>query len=94
MPRIHKNIHVSGTVQGVGFRFSAYEKAKSLGLAGFVRNEPDGTVYIEVEGSPVSVEQFLEWCREGPFSADVREVRVEDGPPKNFDSFEIKNSGV
>lgn len=94
MPKTHKNIRVSGVVQGVGYRFSALAKARALDLAGFIRNEPDGTVYMESEGDLAAVEQFIEWCQDGPFAAEVHKIQVKDGPLRNFDNFKIKSRGL
>ena len=59
-------IQVTGKVQGVGFRWSAAIEARSLGITGFVKNLPDGNVYIEAEGSIEQLNTFVEWCRQGP----------------------------
>ncbi|MCF6335498.1 MAG: acylphosphatase [Spirochaetales bacterium] len=64
-------IKVYGRVQGVGFRFSAQRAAVSFGVAGWVRNEWDGTVLIHCEGEVSSVDQFVNWCRKGPSLAHV-----------------------
>lgn len=86
----HFNIKVFGLVQGVIFRQSAKKKAEELGLVGFVRNEPDGTVYIEAEGSDEVLEIFVHWCREGPEHASVEKVEAEEGDFENFQEFEIR----
>lgn len=57
--KIHVNISVSGRVQKIGFRYSTLEVANQLGIAGFVQNQPDGSVYIEAEGPEESVETFI-----------------------------------
>ena len=77
--RKHLNIRVHGRVQGVFFRGSAVEQARALGLDGFVRNEPDGTVYAEAEGPEEALERFTAWCRRGPSAALVRRVDVREG---------------
>jgi len=58
----HLNLKVLGRVQGVGFRYSALRAARSYGIKGFVRNEPDGSVYMEVEGEEMNLGLFLDWC--------------------------------
>ena len=83
----HLNIRVYGQVQGVFFRVSAIEKAKDLGLHGFVRNDPDGTVYIEAEGDEEALSLYLAWCRQGPAAAKVDRVEVEDGSWVGFGDF-------
>lgn len=62
---------IGGRVQGVGFRWSAVQEAKDLGLCGWVRNEDDGSVSVHAEGAPESLEAFAQWLREGPPGARV-----------------------
>lgn len=85
----HLNIKITGKVQGVWYRGSAQRKALELGLKGFVRNEPDGSVYAEVEGTSAALEAFCGWCREGPELANVENVEVSDGEWQDFQTFEI-----
>lgn len=82
------SIHVSGKVQGVFFRASTQQKAVELGLTGFVRNEPDGSVYIECEGEEAALEKFKTWCHNGPPSARVNKVDVAEIPVRNLTGFE------
>jgi acylphosphatase len=86
----HLNIRIFGQVQGVFFRDSAREKAEELGIAGFARNEPDGSVYIEAEGREGDLEQFLNWAKSGPDWAKVEKVESLPGGLKNFSSFVVK----
>ena len=86
----HFNIKLYGQVQMVLFRHSAKEKAKELEVFGFVRNESDGTVYIEVEGEEYVLNKFLEWCKKGPVSARVQRVDLEEGMLQNFKEFKIE----
>ena len=67
---------ISGRVQGVFYRASAQQEAQRLGLTGEVRNLPDGNVEAVVEGPRERVEEFIAWCRRGPRSARVEDVRV------------------
>ena len=83
----HLNIKIYGQVQGVFFRVSAKEKAEELNIAGFVRNEPDGPVYVEAEGEKESLDEFLQWCKNGPEGAKVDKVEVAEGSLKNFSEF-------
>ena len=83
-------VTVKGLVQGVFFRASTKKKADELSLSGFVRNERDGSVYIEVEGDEPGLEEFLEWCRHGPPQASVAECIVNQIPVKKFNDFEIR----
>lgn len=70
-------IQVKGKVQGVFYRASTVTKAQQLGVMGFVRNEPDGSVYIEAEGDEGNLNELIAWCRIGPPRAFVDEVIVE-----------------
>ena len=85
----HLNILVQGKVQGVFFRASTKAVADQLGVKGYVRNLPEGDVYIESEGDDFSLESFLEWCHEGPLQASVQKVEVVEGEVKNYRNFEI-----
>ena len=90
MDRKHMNIRVLGRVQGVSYRVSARHQANALGLVGFVRNEPDGSVYIEVEGTTDNIGIFLEWCRVGPPPAVVTSCETEESHIKHFPDFSIQ----
>ena len=81
---------VSGGVQGVGFRWSTREEAARRGLAGFVRNLPDGRVEAVFEGSPEAVEAMVGWCRSGPRWAAVSGIEVEERPPAGDTTFLIE----
>ncbi|MDL5050906.1 acylphosphatase [Oscillatoria amoena NRMC-F 0135] len=85
----HLNLIVSGKVQGVFFRASTLKVALQLGVKGFVRNQPDGTVYIEAEGDHRELEQFVAWCRSGPPGAQVQQVEITESHVKHFRTFEI-----
>ncbi|HEY6162612.1 MAG TPA: acylphosphatase [Bacteroidia bacterium] len=89
MDKKHYNITVTGKVQGVYYRQSTKEKAKELGLYGFVRNETNGDVYMEAEGVVEKLEELVQWCWRGPSRAEVKEVRVRVGDFKNFREFLI-----
>jgi acylphosphatase len=86
----HKNIRISGRVQGVGFRYTARSVARLYMITGFVRNLPDGDVYIEAEGKSSHLEGFLDWCREGPPSAIIESVEVEEGKVMGYGEFGIR----
>lgn len=70
------NIIVTGQVQGVFFRASALERAQSLNLTGWVKNLPDGSVELLVEGSRYALEDLVTWCKNGPPEAEVEDVIV------------------
>jgi acylphosphatase len=83
------DLRVRGLVQGVFFRVSTQRKARELGVRGTVRNEPDGTVFIEAEGGDKAVTAFVAWCRKGPPAARVDRVDAFEGEPAGFAGFEI-----
>lgn len=78
---------IRGSVQGVFFRAETGERARSLGLVGWVRNNPDGTVEAVFQGDRDRVDSMLVWCRRGPGAADVEDVEVEWTEPRNEDGF-------
>ena len=85
----HLNIKVSGRVQGVFFRACTRDAAESFGVRGFVRNEPDGSVYIEAEAQDEALEKFVEWCWEGSPGSRVTGVAVREGPVVHFGDFQV-----
>ncbi|MFO8034540.1 MAG: acylphosphatase [Candidatus Bipolaricaulota bacterium] len=70
---------IYGYVQGVFFRASARDKALNLGLTGYVRNLPDGSVELEAEGEDDSLRELISWCHHGPPAARVERVEVSWG---------------
>jgi acylphosphatase len=82
-------VRVTGRVQGVSFRWYAASEARRLGLAGWVRNEPDGSVAAHLEGQADAVEEMVDWCRHGPPAARVHDVDVRDVAATGATSFEI-----
>lgn len=87
----HIDIKIYGQVQGVFFRHHTQEKAKNLNLTGLVRNEPDGTVYVEAEGEEANLKDFLAWCQQGPRWAEVRKVKRQfSSQIKNYNGFKIQ----
>jgi acylphosphatase len=85
----HFKIKVSGKVQGVFFRASTKTKADELSINGFVRNEPDGNVYIEAEGDEEALKNFIEWCRRGPQNARVIKCDVTEDELQKYENFRI-----
>ena len=86
----HWKLWVRGKVQGVYYRKSAKLKADELQLFGWIRNEADGSVYIEVEGNENALTQFTDWCRQGSANAIVEQVKIETGIVIDYQLFEIK----
>ncbi|MBI2630759.1 acylphosphatase [Candidatus Nomurabacteria bacterium] len=70
------SLKIYGRVQGVFFRQESRQKAQALGLSGYVKNEPDGTVLILAEGDKASLEEFANWCQKGPRLADVAKMET------------------
>jgi len=85
----HINIRVTGRVQGVGYRMSCNMAARQMSVTGFVKNEYDGSVYIEAEGEEENLSVFTAWCRKGPDHAYVEDLNITEGEMKNFDAFEV-----
>ncbi len=84
------HVTISGRVQGVGFRYATHDAAFRLGLAGWVRNLPDGRVEAFFEGPRQDLESMLAWCNHGPRMADVTDVahQWQRGAPR-CDGFRI-----
>ncbi|MEP6909157.1 MAG: acylphosphatase [Actinomycetota bacterium] len=80
---------IRGSVQGVFFRAETRDRARSLGVAGSVRNAPDGTVRAAFEGGEEQVESMVEWCRRGPAGAEVDDVDVTWVEPQGEQGFSI-----
>ena len=72
---------MTGRVQGVSYRASTASEARRLGVVGWVRNRHDGSVELEVEGDDEKVAALLAWCEQGPPSARVANVAVEELAP-------------
>jgi acylphosphatase len=78
---------ISGRVQGVFYRTTCAARARELGLAGFVRNRPDGRVEAAFEGPAPDVDAMVSWCRVGPQHARVEAVEVRPEPLAGDPSF-------
>jgi acylphosphatase len=87
--RVH--VFVSGQVQGVFFRVEAAQRARELGLGGFVRNSGDGRVEAVFEGDPEDVDAMVAWCRSGPALARVAGVEVAEEEPVGETEFRIRH---
>ena len=88
-----KRMHliVEGRVHGVGFRFTTRDKGKILGLTGWVKNNPDGSVEVLAEGEEENLSKLLEFCRNGPSMAHVVDIKINWSDCEDeFDSFSIK----
>jgi acylphosphatase len=81
---------ISGRVQGVFFRAEARARARSLGLAGWVRNLADGNVEAVFEGPEEHVASMLRWCEQGPPGARVEAVDVTWEQPAGDTAFDVR----
>ncbi len=86
---IRVRVVVEGRVQGVFFRASCAERARRLGVGGWVRNLADGRVEAAFEGDPDAVRQMVGWCREGPAGARVTGLETVEEPPVGSTSFAV-----
>jgi acylphosphatase len=87
--KVRKRVVVHGHVQGVFFRSTVRWHAEQRGAAGWVRNNPDGTVEAVFEGDAGAVERLVELAHEGPPGADVARVDVYDEEPEDLDGFDV-----
>ncbi len=89
---IRNGVIVHGLVQGVSFRHYTRRRALELGVTGWVRNLPDGTVEGLFEGNRSAVQALVEWCRSGPTAARVDRLDIRDGIyTGEFENFTITN---
>ena len=89
MERAHITVH--GRVQGVFFRANTIKMARELGLKGYTRNMPDGTVEIITEGPKDNINKFVDYCKKSPRNSEVSKIDVKFGKANNeFDGFAIK----
>jgi acylphosphatase len=91
MSQVGLHVRVSGLVQGVFFRAWAAERARSLGVRGWVRNAPDGSVEGHLEGDKAAVQQLVDLLHQGPPSAQVSNVDVAVTEPEGADGFEVRH---
>ncbi|HET9593549.1 MAG TPA: DNA polymerase ligase N-terminal domain-containing protein [Solirubrobacterales bacterium] len=81
---------VSGRVQGVGFREATVERARELGVLGWVRNDADGAVRVHAEGEDDAVAELVAFLRQGPPAAAVDEVEVEEAKVEGHEQFAVR----
>ena len=87
-----KCIHliVSGKVQGVFFRVNTQKKASELGLHGYAKNLPDGNVEVVTQGDEEKINELIQFIKNGPGIAKVKEIKINHKELENLKSFEIK----
>ncbi|RME20621.1 MAG: acylphosphatase [Deltaproteobacteria bacterium] len=89
MERVHAIVR--GRVQGVWYRASTQTRARQLGLVGWVRNLPDGSVELVAEGPRAALDQLIAWCHDGPPDAVVTAVEPQfEAATGEFTSFEVR----
>lgn len=88
--KVNYSVHIKGRVQGVGFRYSAVNIARKLGIFGFVKNVPDGSVLMEIEGGRLATEQMIEWSKHGPSGSRVDDIYISETEPKGYKTFEVR----
>jgi acylphosphatase len=81
---------IRGHVQGVFFRDETRRRARSLGVAGWVANRPDGAVEAVFEGRREAVESMVDWCRRGPSGARVDDVQMAWEDPRGEEGFAVR----
>jgi acylphosphatase len=84
------SLHITGKVQNVGFRYSTVQKAHQLGVNGYVRNHRDGSLYIEAEAEEANLQKFINWCHNGPSSARVDNVNIQNNELMNYRGFNVR----
>ena len=87
--KIHYSIQINGRVQNVGFRYFVVMKAGEYQINGTVKNEPDGTVAVEAEGTKEQLDIFLADLKEGPGWARVDDVKVSQPPVADYKGFRV-----
>jgi acylphosphatase len=91
MDRIRVAVQIHGIVQGVGFRYFTRRTAQSLGLSGWVRNLPDGTVEAVLEGPRTDVETSLAALRQGPAGSRVDRLKIDHQDYQgDVEAFEVR----
>ncbi len=90
MSKIRKHLIIEGRVQGVWFRESTRRQAVRLGVSGWVKNRPEGTVEALLEGPEDAVLRLVAWCGRGPSAASVTGIRETEEPWRGeFSSFDV-----
>lgn len=82
--------HVSGRVQGVGFRNYVRKHAKRLGVTGYAMNLANGGVEVHAVGARASLESLASYVRRGPMLAEVNDFQQQEAEPASYDGFDIR----
>jgi acylphosphatase len=89
---VARNVRIVGRVQGVFFRAWTQGQARELGISGWIRNCPDGSVEAHLDGDEEAVSRMIERMKQGPSDARVEDVLVEEAEPENTGRFELRTS--
>ena len=84
------SIEVRGKVQGVSYRASAKAKADDLGITGWCKNQPDGSVLLHIEGDDKSLKNMFNWCRQGPRFSRPGPLITFETDVEGFEDFQIR----
>jgi acylphosphatase len=87
---VRRHVTISGDVQGVFFRETTRRKATEAGVSGWVTNRSDGKVEAVFEGAPEAVDELVEFCRQGPTAATVRDIDVRSEEPEGLSGFDVR----
>lgn len=91
MSEVQARILIEGRLQGINFRFQTQDKAKQLGLVGFVRTLADGRIEIEAQGDKDSLEALLEWCQQEPHGSHIKSILFRyDQVTKSYTDFNVR----
>jgi acylphosphatase len=88
---VAKHLQITGRVQGVFFRVWAQGQARELGVSGWIRNRPDGSVEAHLESEENAVARMIERMRRGPANARVEDVAIEDAELEGVGRFEVRH---
>jgi acylphosphatase len=88
MKQVH--VYISGSVQGVSFRYFVKINAQKFGITGWVRNTEDGGVEAVFKGSKENIEQMIALCKKGPMLAEVKHLGFDWEEADNFEDFTIR----
>lgn len=88
---VHYEVRVEGRVQGVGYRYFVQKRAAEFNISGWVKNQPDGSVFVVAQGDAKDMESFLDHLKSGPSAARVtRFIKSEIPYTEDFTGFSVK----
>ncbi len=83
-------LKISGRVQRVSFRYHTRKTAQDLQISGFVKNESDGSVYVEAEAEEELLDRFILWCHKGPNWARVDHINIQQSQVLGYEGFDVR----